>query len=83
MSQLESMVHEEIIKPIDVITTFDVAQAKEAMMFFTSSKRIGKVVLTYENSNSLIKVDSFLSFDISLHLLTLLKDDSYGNAPTI
>lgn len=56
MSELGEMYRQGSIRPIDFITTFDVQELEEAMMYLSSGTRIGKVVVMFENPQSMLKV---------------------------
>jgi aryl carrier-like protein len=56
MAEVAELYKKGIIKPIDRITTFDISQLQQALMFMSKGKHIGKVVVTYNNPDSLLKV---------------------------
>lgn len=47
------------IKPVPIME-FDVSEISQAYRFFSSKDRVGKVVISLENLNSIIKVRLFL-----------------------
>lgn len=56
MAQLGDMFRQGILKPIDNVKAFDIADLEQAITYLHSDTRIRKTVLTFENSQSLIKV---------------------------
>ena len=56
MSQLGDLLRDGRIRPLDVIKTYDIAELEQAMIYFSSELRIGKVVVTFSNPESLLKV---------------------------
>lgn len=60
MSELGEMFRQGSIRPVDVITTFDVQELEEAMMYLSSGTRIGKVVVKFENPQSMLKASPML-----------------------
>ena len=56
MAQVNEMFQKGIIKPIDYIKTFDISELEQAMMYFANGTHIGKVVVTFDRPEALIKV---------------------------
>ncbi|QSZ31907.1 hypothetical protein DSL72_001476 [Monilinia vaccinii-corymbosi] len=44
------------IRPIPQITVFDVSDLDQALLYFSRGQHIGKIVVTYENKNSMVKM---------------------------
>ncbi|KAF2656390.1 hypothetical protein K491DRAFT_778066 [Lophiostoma macrostomum CBS 122681] len=56
MAEVVRLYREGIIKPIDHITAFDISELQQAMMYMAKGTHVGKIVVTYENPDSLIKM---------------------------
>ncbi len=56
MAQVNDMFHEGIIQPIEHIRTFDISDLEQAMMYFANGTHMGKVVVTFDNPQALLKV---------------------------
>ena len=56
MEEIGKMLDEDIIRPIDVIRTFDIGRIGEAFLHFGEHSRVGKIVLTYEDRATLLEV---------------------------
>ncbi len=56
MAEVVQLYRKGIIKPIDYITAFDISELQQAMIHMSKGTHIGKVVITYDNPDSLIKV---------------------------
>lgn len=62
MAQVGDLFRAEIITPIDHIKTFDISKIEQAMTYFSQGTHLGKVVVTFENSTSLLPVSRHASF---------------------
>lgn len=62
MAQLGAMFRQGILKPIDNVKTFDIADLEQAITYLHSAQRVRKAMLTSENSQSRIKVSQVLNF---------------------
>jgi NADPH:quinone reductase-like Zn-dependent oxidoreductase len=56
MSEVGDMMRMGYIRPIPHLKTFDVADLESALLYFSQGKHIGKVVVTYTNRDSQVKV---------------------------
>jgi len=56
MAEIAALYWQGIVKPIDVITTFDVSQLEQPMVFMGKGAHVGKVVVTYTDPNSVVQV---------------------------
>ncbi len=56
MAQVNDMFQKGIIQPIDHIKTFDISELEQAMTFFANGTHMGKVVVTFNNPQALLKV---------------------------
>jgi hypothetical protein len=56
MSEVGDMMRTEHIRPISPLKCFDVADLESALLYFSQGKHIGKVVVTYTDRASLVKV---------------------------
>lgn len=52
------MIEQGTITPITPLTTFDVSQLEQALLFFSRGKHMGKIVIDYTKENSIVKVCS-------------------------
>ncbi|KAH7135959.1 hypothetical protein B0J11DRAFT_611808 [Dendryphion nanum] len=55
MEEVGTMLRAGTVKPISEIQTFDVSHLSMALLAFSQGKHIGKLVVSYENSDSLVK----------------------------
>lgn len=56
MAEVVELYRQGVVKPIDYITTFDISELQQAMMYMSKGTHVGKIVITYNNPDSLIKV---------------------------
>jgi len=56
MAEVAALYRQGIVKPIDVVTTFDVSQLEKALVFMGKGTHVGKVVVTYNNPSSIVQV---------------------------
>ncbi|KAL9027875.1 MAG: hypothetical protein Q9196_003666 [Gyalolechia fulgens] len=56
MAELGHLYRKGIIRPIDHLTTFDISQLEQAFMHFAKGTHLGKVVVTFQDPNTMIKV---------------------------
>ncbi|KAL9047293.1 MAG: hypothetical protein Q9214_000093 [Letrouitia sp. 1 TL-2023] len=56
MAELGEMYRRGVIQPLRHITTFDVSELEQAMMHFAKGTHIGKVVVTFQNPDALLRV---------------------------
>jgi NADP-dependent 3-hydroxy acid dehydrogenase YdfG len=56
MAEVARLYRQGIIKLIDHITTFDISELQQAMMYMAKGTHVGKIVVTYDNPDSLIKM---------------------------
>ncbi|KAF2233362.1 hypothetical protein EV356DRAFT_448529 [Viridothelium virens] len=56
MKQIIDMYRQGIIKPIDFITTFDISELEQAMMYMSKGIHVGKIVITFRDPKSKLKV---------------------------
>ena len=56
MAELGDLYRQGVIGPIDHLTIFDVSQLEQAMMHFAKGTHLGKVVVTFQDPGSLLKV---------------------------
>lgn len=56
MAELGHLYRQGVIRPIDHITTFDISQIEQAMMHFAKGTHLGKVVVTFQDPQALLKV---------------------------
>lgn len=61
MNELKDLWTEGTIRPFDRITTFDISELESAMTLFSKGLHTGKVVITYQNSEAILKVRIFVS----------------------
>lgn len=62
MTEMDYMYRKEIVRPIDFIKTFDISNLEQALIYFASGKHMGKIVVTFEEPQALLKVShGFLS----------------------
>lgn len=59
MAQVADMYRCGIIKPIDYIKTFDIADLEKSMMYFANGTHIGKAVVTFEDSQAMLRVGGY------------------------
>ena len=56
MTELGDLYRQGHIKPFDYITRFDVSRLEQAMMQFAKGTHVGKIVVTFQDPNSVLKV---------------------------
>jgi len=56
MEEVGHMLRTKEVLPISYLRTFDVSELESALLYFSQGKHIGKVVVTYENDRSMVKV---------------------------
>ncbi len=56
MAELEDLYRRGHIRPFRQIKTFDVSQLEQAMMHFAKGTHVGKIVVTFEDPDTLLKV---------------------------
>ena len=56
MADVDRLLRKNVIKPIPRIKTFDISQLEQAMTYFTRETHIGKVVMTFSDPQSPLKV---------------------------
>jgi NAD(P)-dependent dehydrogenase (short-subunit alcohol dehydrogenase family)/aryl carrier-like protein len=56
MAEVVRLYRKGVIKPIDFITTFDISELQQAMMYMSKGTHVGKIIVTYDNPESKIKV---------------------------
>ncbi|KAL7625750.1 hypothetical protein AAE478_004973 [Parahypoxylon ruwenzoriense] len=56
MKELKSLWDSGVIGPIDHITTFDISQLESAMSFFSKGLHTGKLVITFEDPKTTLKI---------------------------
>jgi hypothetical protein len=56
MGEVGDMMRADYIRPISRLKLFDVADLELALLYFSQGIHIGKVVVTYTNRESLVKV---------------------------
>ena len=56
MAQVNDMFRVGIVKPIDHIRTFDISELEQAMIYFANGNHMGKVVVTFDKPEALLKV---------------------------
>ncbi|KAI1095495.1 hypothetical protein F5B19DRAFT_503698 [Rostrohypoxylon terebratum] len=56
MRELMKLWADDIIKPIDDITTLDISELESAMSFFSRGLHTGKIVLTFQNPETKLKI---------------------------
>jgi NADPH:quinone reductase-like Zn-dependent oxidoreductase len=54
--EVNNLLRQGVIRPIPEITIFDVSELDQALLYLSRGQHIGKVVVTYENPESIIKV---------------------------
>ena len=61
------------IAPLNHIKAFDISQIEQAMMHFARGTHIGKVVVTFQNSKSLLPVSSDVSSVFLVRILLIAR----------
>ena len=56
MAEVVELYRQGVVKPIDYITTFDISELQQAMMYMSKGTHVGKIIITYDNPDSLLKV---------------------------
>ncbi|KAF2705690.1 hypothetical protein K504DRAFT_460398 [Pleomassaria siparia CBS 279.74] len=56
MAEVVQLYRQGVVKPIDYITTFDISDLQQAMMHMSKGTHVGKIIITYDNPESKIKV---------------------------
>ncbi|KAL9011376.1 MAG: hypothetical protein Q9173_003774, partial [Seirophora scorigena] len=56
MAELGDLYRKRVIRPIEHLTTFDISQLEQAFMHFAKGTHIGKVVVTFQDPNAMVKV---------------------------
>lgn len=56
MKEVDSLLRDGKIHPITPIRTFDVSELEQALLYFSKGQHVGKIVITYENATSVVKV---------------------------
>ncbi|KAF2462795.1 polyketide synthase [Lindgomyces ingoldianus] len=56
MQEVDGMLRMGIIHPITPLKTFDVSELEKALLYFSRGKHIGKIIVTYEEPKSLVKM---------------------------
>jgi hypothetical protein len=60
MNEVRVLWEHGAIRPIKHITTFDISKLEVAMSYFAKGVHTGKLVITYQNPDSRLKVCSVL-----------------------
>ena len=56
MAELGDLYRQGVIKPLNHIKTFDISRLEQAMMQFAKGTHLGKVVVTFQDPRSMLKV---------------------------
>jgi NADPH:quinone reductase-like Zn-dependent oxidoreductase len=54
--EVGTLFRQGVIRPIPKITVLDVSELDQALLYFSRGQHIGKIVVTYKNKNSIVKV---------------------------
>ncbi|KAI1496579.1 putative polyketide synthase [Biscogniauxia marginata] len=57
MTEMSKLWDEGIIDPINPVTTFDISQLESALSLFSKSLHIGKLVITFNNPETRLKIE--------------------------
>ena len=56
MNEVGNLIRQGKIRPISLIKTFDVSELHHALLYFSKGQHIGKIVITYDNKMSIVRV---------------------------
>ena len=56
MQEVGDLFRSGIVKPIDHIRTFSIAELEQAMLQFSKGTHLGKIVVTFDDPNAMLKV---------------------------
>lgn len=56
MQEVDALLRTHVLRPITPIRTFSIADLDKALLYFSRGKHIGKIVVTYDDSNAIVKV---------------------------
>lgn len=59
MEEVGKLLRQKAVQPISPINSFDISQLEQALLFFSKGTHVGKIVVTYEDPEKVIKVQSF------------------------
>ena len=56
MSEVVELYDQGIVRPVERIQTFDISRLEEGMMYFSKGMHIGKVIISFQNPETLLRV---------------------------
>jgi NADPH:quinone reductase-like Zn-dependent oxidoreductase len=56
MQEVSGLLRLGAIRPITPVTSFDVSRLDQALLYLSKGQHIGKIVVTYEDKSSLVRV---------------------------
>lgn len=56
MAEVAQLASQGVVRPIDMITTYDISEVEQAMMYMSKNIHVGKIVITFANPNTVLRV---------------------------
>lgn len=66
MSEVGEMMRKNELSPIKPMKTFDISELETALLSFSRGEHMGKIVVSYQNDQSVVKVSENSTFALKL-----------------